>query len=279
MPLSLRTPPRETQVVRAVREDTVDDSVDVPAAVVCAMCGDAACSGCERDLSRSGIVAMVIWERPGAPALARLWMTARATTLSGEAFFEHLPEGPIVPALRFAVLAELLAAFGLMLLAVPLAAIFAPAWAKHVALDGAAREAAVRVALVGIPALALMLVVAHAAHGLAVDRGARAVGARGARARALRFGLYATGWDLVLGPIGGIVVGVKEGLGSALELFRIGLGLPGKCTRAFLRGCYRLEGARVEKANESATAMAVAVTILGAVTVLVAAAYLVLAAG
>src|SRR5580700_2865375 len=114
LPQSLRTPPRQFRVV----EDVVDDSVDVPAAVVCAVCGDAACSGCERELSRSGIVAMVAWERPGAPALARLWATARATTMSGEAFFDLLPDGPIVPALRFAVFVELMAALGLVLFSV-----------------------------------------------------------------------------------------------------------------------------------------------------------------
>jgi hypothetical protein len=277
MPLSQRTPPRELRI--APEEDLVDDSVDVPAAVVCAMCGDAACAGCERELSRSGIVAMVVWERPGAPVFARLWATARATTLSGEAFFEHLPDGPIVPALRFAIFAELIAALGVVLFSLPIVAAFAPAWVKHVALDAAGREVAARVAIVGIPALALMLVAAHAAHGLALDRGARSVGARAARSRAIRFGLYASGWDLVLGPIGATVLGLKEGIGAISALLQLAVGLPGRCTRAFLRGTYRLEGARVEKANGSAAAMAVAVTILGALAVLVGAALIVLQAG
>lgn len=275
MPLSLRTPPRE---LRVVREDVVDDSVDVPAAVVCAVCGDALCSGCEHELSRSGIVSMVAWERPGVPVLARLWATAHATTISGETFFEHLPDGPLVPALRFAVLAELMAASGLMLFSLPLVVLCAPAWVRHVVLDGGARDVATRVLLVGVPALALMLVAAHAAHGLALDRGARTVGARGTRARALRFGLYATGWDLVLGPVGAIVLGVKEGLGSIFALFQLGVGLPGRCTRAFLRGAYRIEGGRVERANRSATAMAVTVTLLGAIAVLAGAAAVVLGA-
>jgi hypothetical protein len=222
---------------------------------------------------------MVVWERPGAPMFARLWATARATTLAGEAFFEHLPDGPIVPALRFAIVAELIAAFGVVLLSLPIIAAFAPAWVKHVALDAAGREVAARVAIVGIPALALMLVAAHAAHGLALDRGARGVGARGARSRAIRFGLYASGWDLVLGPIGAAVLGIKEGMGAVGALLQLAVGLPGRCTRAFLRGTYRLEGARVEKANGSAAAMAVAVTILGALAVLVGAALIVLQAG
>ncbi len=210
MPLSVRTP----RNLRAVREDTVDDSVDVPAAVVCAVCGDVACLGCERELSRSGIVAMVAWERGEAPALARLWATARATTMAGEAFFELLPDGPILPALRFAVLTELLAAIGILIVALPFVAFCAPEWVRHAALDGGALNVVARVLLVGVPALALMLVAAHAAHGWALDLGARRVGAYGSRTRALRFGLYATGWDLVLGPLGAIVLGVKEGGGG-----------------------------------------------------------------
>ena len=83
----------------------------------------------------------------------------------------------------------------------------------------------------------------------------------------------------MLGPIGAIVLAAKEGIGSALALFQLGVGLPGRCTRAFLRGCYRLEGARVEKANGTATAVAVVVTIAGAVAVLVGAVLVVLEAG
>ncbi len=280
MPLSVRTPPREhslppdeTRLARSrAKDDIVDDSVDVPAAVVCAACGDASCAGCERELSRSGIVAMVAWERPSAPPVARLWATARATTLSGETFFDVLPDGPLAPALRFAIVAELVASFGLVVFSLPVIALFAPAWAHHVVLDSAAREIALRVVLVGAPALALMLVAAHAAHGLALDFGARRMGAAGARGRALRFGLYAAGWDLVLGPVGAIVLGTKEGLGAVAALPSLALGLPGRCTRAFLRG-YGLAGIRAEKANAVATATAVIVTIAGAVAVLVVAGY------
>src|SRR5580704_13616989 len=130
MPLSIRTP-REARL-SSVREDPVDDSIDVPATVVCAMCGDAACTGCDRELSRSGIVAVVVWERPGAPVLSGLWATARATTLSGEEFFEHLPDGPIAPALRFAVLAELVAAAGVTVITLGVLGLVVPlAWFKH----------------------------------------------------------------------------------------------------------------------------------------------------
>jgi hypothetical protein len=88
--------------------------LDVPAAVVCLVCGELDCTGCEdRDLSRSGIVAIVAWERPAMPALTRLWSTARSTTRDAESFFELLPDGPVMPALRFAAICELLAAFSI----------------------------------------------------------------------------------------------------------------------------------------------------------------------
>lgn len=270
MPLSVRTPPREHRVGK--KEDIVDDSIDVPAAVVCAACGDAACAGCGRELSRSGIVAIVAWERPGASVFARLWATARATTLSGEGFFDVLPDGPLAPALRFAIVAELAAATALVAFAVPVLVALAPAWARHVVLEPAARETAARVLLLGIPSLAAMLVLAHAAHGLALDYGARRAGAAGARGRALRFGLYATGWDLVLGPIGAILIGGKDGLRAVGALVPLGVDVPGKCTRALLRG-YGLEGARADKAAGTATAMAIAVTILGALAIVIAACF------
>jgi hypothetical protein len=268
VPLSMRTPPREIRLAR-VREDPVDDSIDVPAAVVCATCGDAACAGCERELSRSGIVALVAWERPG-PAMSRMWATARATTLQGEAFFELLPDGPIVPALRFALLVETIAATGFVLSSVPFFLLVAPSWVRHVLVDGGLRDVVLRMMLGGVPALAMLLVIAHAAHGLALDRGARKVGGRPAPGRALRFGLYASGWDLVLGPIGGVVLAMQSGLGAAVSLFSLGVGLPGRCTRAFLRGCYRIEGARAEEARKTSTRVAVVATLVGAVAILAA---------
>src|SRR5205809_356268 len=95
---------------RLDREGPSSELLDVPATVVCAFCGDADCIGCENEQSRSGIVAIVAWERAQAPAIARLWATARATTRDAESFFELLPDGPVMPAFRFAAICELLAA-------------------------------------------------------------------------------------------------------------------------------------------------------------------------
>jgi hypothetical protein len=241
---------------------------DVPAAVVCALCGDADCTGCAEDRSRSGIVSIVSWERSGLPVLTRLWATARATTREPEGFFGTLPDGPIAPALRFALLSETLAASAMLALWVPVAAIVAPLWLRHLAFDGEARSLALRVLVLAIPALALLLVSAHAAHGLALDRGARSSGKSSSRRRALRFGLYATGWDLVIGPLGAVVVALKEGARSALTLTTAAVGLPTRSARAFLRSVYGLDGLAARKALSTSYVAAAVATILGAVAIL-----------
>ncbi|HEX3770887.1 MAG TPA: hypothetical protein VHV30_08495 [Polyangiaceae bacterium] len=248
-----------------VDRDELADS-EVPAAVVCAFCGDADCAGCRNEQTRSGVVAIVAWERPGAPPLTRLWATARATTFEADRFFETLPDGPIAPALRFAFASEIIASSSMALMAlVPLAVVF-PAWIEHVFIDE--RLAATRLVAALVPALATILVAAHVAHGWALDRGARRAGVRGATTRAIRFGLYAAGWDVVVGPLGAVVVALKEGVRKALSIGSVGVGLPGRSARAFLRGCYRLEGAAAEPALRASYVAAGVATGVGAVAVI-----------
>lgn len=271
----------EERVEREARE-AIDRSsaelMDVPAAVVCAFCGDADCTGaCERldDLSRSGIVAVIAWERPGVPLFTRLWSTARSTTHDAETFFELLPDGPLTPAFRFAAICELCASTAAFLSFLAVAAVIAPEWLLQLALDPEARSVALRVIVLGLPAFAGMLVLAHAAHGLSIDMGATRNGARGARSRALRFGLYACGWDLVMGPLGVVVVAVKEGLRASLNLASSLSGIPRRATQVFLRGCYRLDGDRAKSAlsisyvGASIATFMFALVILAAVTALV----------
>ena len=106
----------------------------MPATVVCAHCGDADCPGCLNEITRSGVVAVVPWERPGTSSWTRLWATARATTFDADRFFETLPDGPLAPALRFAVISEMIASTAMgLLLFVPLA-VLAPGWVKHLLL-------------------------------------------------------------------------------------------------------------------------------------------------
>src|SRR5437879_2094572 len=132
--------PLEKQLDRAT--PTSRDSselVDVPAAVVCMLCGQTDCPGCEHEQSRSGIVAIVAWERTQAPVFARLWSTARSTTRDAEGFFELLPDGPILPALRFAATCELVASLAWLAMLVPVALVVAPSWLHHIVFDSNAR--------------------------------------------------------------------------------------------------------------------------------------------
>lgn len=255
---------------RLDREALTTDLVDVPAAVVCLVCGEVDCAGCEdRDLSKSGIVAIVAWERPGLPALMRLWSTARSTTRDADTFFELLPDGPVLPALRFAAVSEVLAVGSMLLAFLPVAALLAPDWLRHVALDPHARGIALRVLFLGVPGFAAFLVFLHTVHALAIDLGAARSGSKRSRSRALRFGLYACGWDLVMGPLGAVIVSFKEGLGAGLGVLGLA-SVPGRSTRAFLRGCYRLEGEHAKKALATATTGVVIATTLGLIAVLAA---------
>lgn len=259
---------REAAIVRAKAHVEVDELVDseVPAAVVCAHCGEADCPGCLQEITRSGVVAIVAWERPGASAFDRLWATARATTFDCERFFETMPDGPIAPALRFAVVSELLAASAMAIAVLIPLAMLAPTWIGHVILHEKATLA--RLFIAGIPSLAALLVAAHAAHGWALDFGARRSGSRRATSRAVRFGLYATGWDLVVGPLGAIIVAFKEGIGAALSIASLGVGLPGRSARAFLRGCYGLTEASARPALRASYVAAIVATAVGTVAVI-----------
>jgi hypothetical protein len=249
---------------RLENDELID--AEVPAAVVCAHCGDADCPGCLEEQTRSGVVAVVAWERPGTPALTRLWATARATTLDAERFFETLPDGPLAPAFKFAIVSEVIAAAAMALAALVPVALIAPGLVYHLLFQETAALA--RLVGAGIPGLAGILVAAHVAHGCALDLGARRSGVRGATSRALRFGLYAAGWDLVIGPLGVLLVALREGPRASLSIGSVGIGLPGRSARAFLRGCYRLEGKAATPALRASYVAAAISTLVGAFAVI-----------
>jgi len=246
----------------AVDEEPISESslelLDVPAAVVCATCGDPACAGCavEEPTHASGIVAIVPWERPGVAAPRRLWSTARLTTLSAESFFGALPDGDVGAALRFAVVSELLAVFGLCVVAIPVTLAFAPWFFELIGNDPAVRQLAFRALAFGVPALALAMVGIHAAHGLGLDVGARRAGARPKGTRGLRFGLYSCGWDLITLPAGLAILSVTDGFGAARKAAPLSLTVPARATRAFLRGVHRLDDRAARKASRLAAAIA-----------------------
>ena len=254
----------------ALAPESRDELLDVPAAIVCAICGSSDCLGCAEERSRSGVIAIVPWERPGG-TWERLWSTSKAATLNAEAFFEALPDGPIAPALRFAFLAEVVAASAMLVVVGGLAAAGLFLLGAANGLDPASMAFVVRAAFASIFGLALLLVAAHCAHGLALGASARKRGVKAGFGRALRFGLYSAGWDLVLGPVG--LLGL---LREKTSMVNLAVGLPTRASIAFLRGTYRLEGADAKPALHASYVAAVLATLFCALAMLAAVTFVVL---
>jgi hypothetical protein len=251
-------------------EDPVD-SFDVPAAILCACCGQADCFGCATATdTESGVLAIIPWERSNAGTWSRLWATANATTHGAESFFAVLPDGEIQAAMRFAVLAELLAVGSMVALLVPLAALALPTVALALLHDGALGLTVLRWIAAGVPALALWMVLAHVAHGAALDAGARRQGAQGQRRRALRYGLYACGWDLMAGPLGLLVTLGSKGFRACLALVELSVNAPSRAANALLQGVYRLPPERVARARRTGSVAAAIIAVVSGGVVLFA---------
>ena len=242
--------------------DVGTELLDVPATVVCAMCGSAECPGCAEERTKSGIVAVVPWERTG-PVMSRLWATARCTTRDAESFFQVLPDGQVLPALRFAMISEMFAAGAMLACFTAICTLVFPGYVwSLITNDGAL---VVRGLTLAVPGLAMLLVGAHAIHGLALEMATDPLGRR--PSRGLRFGLYACGWDLVLGPFGFVTVLVKEGIGAAFGIAKTGLGLPTRSALAYLRS-HQLEGDAAKPALRASYIAAALTTIVCAILLL-----------
>lgn len=248
------------------------DTFDVPAAVLCAFCGQADCTGCSTATEdASGVIAIVPWERSGA-LWTRLWSTATATTQGADAFFAVMPDGEIPAAMRFALLAELLAVSSMVALLTPLTALALPNLTLEVVQDASLRATVLRWFAFGVPALALWMIAAHVTHGAALDAGARRQGAPSQRRRAVRFGLYACGWDLMAGPLGALVMLFARGAKSSLDLVGSGMSAPSKAAVALLTGVYRLPPEGVVRARRAGSIAAALIALVsGLVVTLVAA--------
>ncbi len=259
--------------VRKLFEDEDDapagelELLDFPAAVVCATCGAGDCPGCadERVTGHSGVVVFVPWERAGG-VFARFWATTRASTDGAEAFFSGLPDGPLGTALSFALVAEVTAVGSSLGACFALGAAVAwaafPAWAAYLWGESAARLAFARVFVVMVASFTWLLVAAHALHGWSLDRAAARAGAKRATSRALRFGLYAAGWDVATSPLGALVTLVSAGPRAVLGLTTHAFRTPGRATSAMLRGLYRLDGAVAAEARARAMRVTMAASVV-----------------
>lgn len=265
------TPPEEDLT------DEVVELLDVPAAIVCAVCGKPECAGCALDdvgnQTQSGVVVFVPWERPIGGVLTRLWSTARASTDGAESFFSAMPEGAIGPALTFAVVAEAvavgssLAVFAAILAG--LAWLVLPALASALLADARWQAHLGRMFFAAWLAFTAMLVGAHAIHGYTLDRAARRERAKSDVTRALRFGLYAAGWDVATSPFGLVAALCGSGLrglaGARVHAFRT----PGRATAAMLRGIYGLSGEPAARARRRSMAVAGPVSVVAVIAALV----------
>ena len=270
--------------VRKLFEDDVDEGevdlelIDFPAAVVCATCGAGDCPGChdERVTGHSGVVVFVPWERAGG-VLGRFWATTRASTDGAEAFFAGLPDGPLGTALSYALVAELVAVGSSLALCfamgVTLLWVAFPAWATFLLHGPATQLALARVFVVMVTTFTALLVAAHALHGFELDRAAGKTGAKRALSRAVRFGLYAAGWDVVTSPIGALVTLLVSGPRAVASLPEHAFRTPGRATGAMLRGLYRLDGDRALQVRRAAmrTTMAASVVFILAALAIAAA--------
>ena len=142
--------------------------------------------------------------------------------------------------------------------------------------DGASLSFIFRGSLLAIVGLTTLLVGAHATHGFALDVGARRAPAPpppGQWRRALRFGLYAAGWDLVLGPVGFFVLLFREGPKAAFGILDVACRLPTRSSIAFFRGAYRVEEARAKPALTASYVGAAFATIACAMIIVAAVVY------
>jgi hypothetical protein len=260
---------------------------EFPVAIVCASCGRADCPGCHGEESEgpteSGVVLFVPWERPGAAFTTRLWATARASTQGAEAFFAGIPDGPLGPALTFAWVGETLAVGSSLLVlgAVGLGAlgVLFPSYLRVALVEPAWQAAMARVVAVAWVAFSVLLVAAHLFHGLvlhlvalsalgAASRPgpdpARASSPDGTRLRrALRFGLYAAGWDIATSPIGLGWALADGGLGGVAAARVHAFQTPGRAAAAMLRGIYRLEGTEANRVQRRAMVYTMIASVLG----------------
>jgi hypothetical protein len=243
-------------------EDEAADSIDVPAAVVCAVCGRGDCAGCSPDdITASGVMAIVPWERAQLGWMGRFWATVHATTRGAEGFFRALPDGAVGPALRFAVLAEVFAVVSTAVIVTPLVVLGIPGLLLRFATHQPTREAVALSALVGVAGFTLLLLGAHAVHGMSF-------GGSISRSRALRLGFYACGWDFGSSPAGLLTALFLGGFGTAFSLAASSITAPARAADAALDGIFLLRGRAAQSAKRRAVLIAMAVAVPAVVVVL-----------
>jgi hypothetical protein len=242
-------------------EETVD-SVDVPAAVICAWCGRGDCLGCAKEAAgSSGVIAIVPWERPFSAWPGRFFATVQATTQGAEGFFRTLPDGPISPALAFAVIAEIFAVGSTAAVIAPLVVLGIPGLLLRFLSDDLTRASVLAATLVGVIGFTLLLVGAHALHGWVLAPEV-------SRTRGLRLGFYACGWDFGSSPAGLLAATWAKGIRAGFSLLGSSVTAPSRSIDAALTGLFRLEPDKARRAKRRAMRLAMLTSVPGVVLVM-----------
>jgi hypothetical protein len=240
------------------------DESDVPAAVVCAVCGKADCAGCsvERKPRSAGGTP---WELGNEPPLRRLWRTAVMTTVDGEAFFGDLDDGSVVAAFGFAISCELCAIASLAAVWVPLSYAFVPGLIESIFFVGEHRGLAAAGVVASVPLLAMLMVLLHVLWGTSLELGLRVSGAEPRAAHCLRYALYSCGWDLVTSPFGFMAGCVSSGVRGATRELQAAIRIPRFATRAYVGRARRLSDAKARRALGLAAGLTGAVIVAASV--------------
>jgi hypothetical protein len=243
-------------------DDEAVDSVDVPAAVICAWCGRGDCAGCAKERAgSSGVIAIVPWERPFSAWPGRFFATVQATTQGAEGFFRSLPDGPISPAFAFAVIAEVFAVASTAAVITPLVVLGVPGLLLRFLSDDVTRSAVLWATLVGVIGFTLLLIGAHALHGWVLAPEV-------SRTRGLRLGFYACGWDFGSSPAGLVAGTWAKGVRAGFSLLASSVTAPSRSIDAALGGLFRLDSDQARRIKRRAMRLAMLTSVPGVMLVM-----------
>jgi len=254
---------------RSAPSSRAPDDVDVPAAVLCAVCGKTDCAGCAvPDEVRPATGTP--WEHRATPMWRRLWQTAELATLDGEAFFGGLGDGSVGAAFGFAFSCELLAIASLAVGWFPLVYLFVPEFVASILSNGDERQRVTAAMAVAIPVLAILMVGLHVLWAASLELGLRLQGAPPRVRHCLRYALYSCGWDLITSPFGFVAGCFSGGVRSAARELRAAVRIPRFATRAYLRRARSLTEAKARRAITLAAIVTGASVLVGAIGLAVA---------
>jgi hypothetical protein len=239
------------------------DDADVPATVLCTICGRTDCVGCTAPERPS--TPGTPWEERRLPVWRRLWQTARLATMEGESFFGGLGDGSVPAALGFALSCELLAIASLAVAWLPVVYALVPGFVEALFADEARRGLAIAALTCAVPALAIVMVMLHVLWAGGLELGLQITGAPARPSHCLRYALYSCGWDLVTSPVGFAAGWTSGGLGSAAAELRTAVRIPRLATFAYVGRARKIPDAQARRALLVAAILTGMIVVVGAI--------------